>query len=818
MRLFITISILMLYNMVVLAQDNILNKKISISFTNTALNEVLKEFTAQTNTHFTYGNNIDLSQKVNYTFSDLSFKEALNKLLDPIQIKWELIGNQIALAPGKKLSFKISGMIKDSADKSAVEFATVYLKGEKFNASSDYNGHFNLDHIPPGNYILVVSAFGYKLSEQSIEVTDQPLSVFFEVSQQAISLSETIVTADKIIEKVSVSEMELKHVQIESIKGISNDPMKSLTALPGVLSKVDLYGSSDIHVRGGESNENLFLIDNIKLPLPFHFSGQSVFNPEMLEKAEVLTGGYAANYGNAMSSVFNLTTKNGNAERWSTNVDLNTSNPSYLIQGPLKKNKLAVIVGLRSILSVLSETEKKADLTSKFTYTLNYNTKINLTTLNVNDYSDTSFQKILPKANSLSKINAQNFQIQSVIADKSYSKTSFLHSGWRLNINPEKYGFRNINYNSYTLREDLTFYPRPTIKLKTGIESSVEDERSDITEFYKTTDILITDTSSLIYNRKVNTINILSSAYLIYDASVFKRIKFNAGLRLDHNQLANTFDLSPRVTLGYDLTSSTILSASWGIFKQSPTTFQILQNKHLLSNHSEHTIVSIKQKLTPIISARIEGYYKKYTRLVIFDTNFAYSNKGYGDAKGIEFFVMKESGRVNGWASYSIAKSDKKRSLQDKVYPYYFDQRQSLNIVLSASMKEKNRRWFLPFLYTFDFRYATGEPYTPVTGIDSLAGKYEFITGNINSVRNPDYNTLNIKLQWHDRAIGKRKRHMMQFYLNFWNIYGHSNLAERNYKIDPTTGSLTVANVYRKFFDLSIGLKFYFNYYPDGKK
>lgn len=804
--------------MVVLAQDNILNKKISISFTNAPLTEVLKEFTAQINTHFTYGNNIDLSQKVNYTFSDLSFKEALNKVFEPIQIKWELIGNQIALAPGKKLSFKIIGMIKDSADKSAVEFATVYLKGEKFNASSDFNGHFNLDHIPPGNYVLVVSAFGYKLSEQSIEVTDQPISVFFELSQEAISLSETIVTADKIIEKVSVSEMELKHVQIESIKGISNDPMKSLTALPGVLSKVDLYGSSDIHVRGGESNENLFLIDNIKLPLPFHFSGQSVFNPEMLEKAEVLTGGYAANYGNAMSSVFNLTTKNGNAERWSTNVDLNTSNPSYLIQGPLKKNKLAVIVGLRSILSVLSETEKKADLTSKFTYTLNYNTKINLTTLNVNDYSDTSFQKILPKANSLSKINAQNFQIQSVIADKSYSKTSFLHSGWRLNINPEKYGFRNINYNSYTLREDLTFYPRPTIKLKAGIESSVEDERSDITEFYKTTDILITDTASLIYNRKVNTINILSSAYLIYDASVFKRIKFNAGLRLDHNQLANTFDLSPRVTLGYDLTNSTIISASWGIFKQSPTTYQILQNKHLLSNHSEHTIISLKQKITPIISARVEGYYKKYTRLVIFDTNFIYSNKGYGDAKGIEFFIMKESGRVNGWASYSIARSDKKRSLQDKVYPYYFDQRQSLNIILSASMKEKNRRWFLPFLYTFDFRYATGEPYTPVTGIDSLAGKYEFITGNINSVRNPDYNTLNIKLQWHDRAIGKRKRHMMQFYLNFWNIYGHSNLAERNYKIDPTTGSLTVANVYRKFLDLSIGLKFYFNYYPGGKK
>lgn len=804
--------------MVVLAQDNILDKKISTSFTNTPLEEVLKEFTTQTNTHFTYGNNIDLKQKVNYTFSDLSLEEALDKVLEPLQIKWELIGNQIALAPGKKITFKVSGTLKDSANKNAVEFAIVHLKNESFNVYSDFNGRFVFDHIQPGNYVLVVNAFGYKISEQPIEIKDQPIAISLELSQQAINLSETIVTADKIIEKVSVSEMELKQVQIESIKGISNDPMKALTALPGVLSKVDVYGSSDIHVRGGESNENLFLIDNIKLPLPFHFSGQSVFNPEMLEKAEVLTGGYTANYGNAMSSVFNLTTKNGNAERWSTNVDLNTSNPSYLIQGPIKKNKLAVIVGLRSILSVLSETEKKADLTSKITYTLNNNTKINLTTLNVNDYSDTSFQTILPKANALSKINAQNFQVQSVISDKSYSKTSFLHSGWRLNINPEKYGFRTINYNSYALREDLTFYPRPDMKLKTGLECSLEDERSDITEFYKTTDILLTDTASLIYNRKVNTINILSSAYAIYDATVFKRIKFNAGLRLDHNQLANTFDLSPRLTFGYDLTSSTILSASWGIFKQSPTTYQILQNKHLLSNHSEHTIVSVKQKITPIISARVEGYYKKYTRLVIFDTNFAYSNRGYGDAKGIEFFVMKESGRANGWISYSIARSDKKRSLQDKVYPYYFDQRQSLNIVLSASMKEKNRKWFLPFLYTFDFRYATGEPYTPITGVDSLAGKYEFIAGNINSKRNPDYNTLNIKMQWHDRAIGKRKRHMMHFYLNFWNIYGYSNLAARSYKIDPLTGGVSVANVYRKFFDLSIGLKFHFNYYPSQKK
>ncbi len=816
MRRFITICVLMLFNSVIIAQENVLDKKINLVSNSVSVEQFLSEITSQTGLHFTFGNTVDLTKKINCNFSEVTIKDALDKALTSAEIKWEFVGNQVALSPGKKITYKVTGTIRDSAGKAPIEFATVYLKGQTTSANTDFNGKFYLNDIAEGRYTLVINAFGYKVSEQLIDVNGS-MNIDADLPQHAITLSETIITADKIIEKVSVSEMEIKPTQIESAKGISNDPLKPLTALPGVLSTMDAYGSSEIHVRGGESSENLFLLDNIKLPLPFHFSGQSVFNPDMLEKAEVLTGGYAANYGNAMSSVFNLTTKSGNPEHFSSTVDINTSNPSYLIQGPLKKNKLAYIVGLRSILSVLSPSEKKADLTSKITYTLNPETKLSLTTLNVNDYNDSVFRKILPKANALSKINAQNFQVQSVISDKSYSKTSFLHSGWRLNIDPEEYGYRHINYNSYTLREDLTFYPKPDAKIKTGIECSLEDERSDIKEFYKTTDIQSTDTSSLIQQRKVNTLNIISSVYFIYDAIIFKRIKLNAGLRADHNQLNNIINVSPRITLGYDLTSSTLLTASWGIFDQSPTTYQLLQNKNLRSNHSEHTIVSIKQKITPAISARVEGYYKKYTNQVIFDTSFVYSNNGYGEAKGIEFFLTKETGRLNGWISYSLARSDKKRSLQDGIYPYYFDQRQSFNVIMSITRKESKRKWYLPHTYSFDFRYATGEPYTPINGVDSLAGKYEFITGNINSMRNPDYNTLNIKCQWHDRAFGKRKQHMMRFYINFWNIYGHSNLAARIYQVVPGTSSVSVTNSYRKFLDLNIGLKFCFNYYDRPK-
>ncbi|MBA3705612.1 MAG: hypothetical protein H0W84_06835 [Bacteroidetes bacterium] len=133
-------------------------------------------------------------------------------------------------------------------------------------------------------------------------------------------------------------------------------------------------------------------------------------------------------------------------------------------------------------------------------------------------------------------------------------------------------------------------------------------------------------------------------------------------------------------------------------------------------------------------------------------------------------------------------------------------------MALNYSLKNKQKVWVIPHSYSIDFRYSTGAPYTPVTGIDSLSGKYKFITGDINSSRNPEYNNLNIKIAW-QKIFGKNKKHLMQFYINVWNIYSQPNLVERVYGFDRSHNSLSEKRQYAVKFFPNFGIKFNFNYF-----
>lgn len=202
--------------------------------------------------------------------------------------------------------------------------------------------------------------------------------------------------------------------------------------------------------------------------------------------------------------------------------------------------------------------------------------------------------------------------------------------------------YYNTNNNTYGLREDITYYPNPSSKIKTGFELNIEDDRLNVSDYYRSTDIAITDTAHLLLNFDLNTINVSSAIYAFYDGRLFKRLLLNVGGRLDYSRLNNAYDLSPRATLGYELSRSTMLSASWGVFNQAPLLYQLNQNANLLSNRCQHTIVSLRQILRGGFEARVEGYHKNYKNLVLFDKNLNFSNGGYGTSKGIEFILKKK--------------------------------------------------------------------------------------------------------------------------------------------------------------------------------
>lgn len=799
-----------------IAQENILQKKVSLNASGISLSQLITGLSEQTKTRFTYGNTIDLSQQITINLQSVSLDVALDKIFKPVNIEWELIGDQIALLPSKRVVYKLSGALLDSAEKNPLQYASVALKGTNISVYTDFDGKFRLQNVQEGNYVLLIHAFGYKTYEQPVQVKSNSLEFSIELSREAITLFETIITSDKIIERTSLSQMELNDVQIQLTKGISNDPLNSLTALPGVLGKIDMFGSSNLHVRGGEAFENQFLLDNIKLSFPFYSIGQSVFNPDMIEKAEVLTGGFAANYGQSLSSVFNLTTKSGDFQQYKGNVDISVLNNSALMQAPLIKNKLSFIVGARKNnldLLTLNDHSKAflmGDVTGKMTYILNAKTKLSLTSINVIDNLDfTHSPDFRLKLRAQNNINAQNLQLQSVIGKQTYSKTSFLHSGLNTSSKFGKY-YYNTSNNTYGLREDITYYPSPNSKIKTGFEVNIEKDRLNVSDYYRATDIAITDTVHLLLNFNLNTVNASSAVYLFYDGSLFKRVLLNVGGRLDYNKLNNSYDASPRATLGYELSRSTLLSASWGVFNQAPVLYQLNLNTKLRSNQCQHTIVSLKQILKGGFEARVEAYYKNYENLVLFDKSLTFTNGGYGTAKGVEFIFKKEKGRLTGWLSYALAQSDRKRNLQDGMYPFFFDQRNSFNIVLNYSPKNSSKKWFLPYSYALDFRYASGSPYTPITGIDTLSNRHILVAGSINSQRNQGFNNLNFKIIW-QASYGSRKQHTFQFYMDFWNILSAENLVARQYSINKEEETVNMTTNYAAKFYPNFGLRFDFN-------
>lgn len=818
MRLPVYLTLLFFCSPLVWAQNTIWHERRSYDFSNTSLAEVLEQLTRQSGYHFSYSSNtIPLNKTLTFKANDAMFAEALNGIFSPLHIHWQIIGSQIALKVPEELSYRICGQVKDKVTKAPVPYAYISVKGTVNTVQSTYSGKFCLGQLNDKKVSLLVKAFGYKPEEQLVSIRDTSGLTEIYLEQKNIELNETIVTSDKIIETTSTSAIQLKAAQVESSKGVSNDIMKSLLSAPGVLAISDFFGPANINVRGGEGYENAFLLDNIRLPWPFYFLGQSVINADMIEKTELLTGGYQAVYGNAMSSVLNFSTRNGNMEKYSVWGDLNFFNSALTVEGPVIKDRLSGILGYRQsninfLLRPLGFKTNMYDLTSKFVWKLGEKNRINYTALYVTDRLNIAIKdNPLDGLKSENYINAHSLNWQSILSGKSYNKLSLLYSDINLSA-----GFKTASFliksAAYTIRNDFSWYPFSGSKFKTGVEWNVVPEKVRISDVYKSSDIKQKDSLLLQQLRQTDTLNQQGAFYMHYESHLGQRFTYSTGLRLDYNHFNASTDFSPRITAVYGLSQKTYLSAAWGYYYQVPETYGIMRNASLKSSRSEHLIFSAKQLLSGGINVKAEFYYKNYTRLVVFDTAFRYTNNGKGNARGLELSVQKENGRLNGWIAYAYSVAERQRNLQEKVYTAFYDQPHAFNVQLAYNFKKRKKYWLIPAVFSVQFKYATGTPYTPVTGVDSAGGRLQLLTGAINSRRNADYQNLNARVEW-QKYFGRIKRHTSKFYIDFWNLYDTRNLTERVYRFS-TNGGYTVQDNFTTPFLFSIGVKLIFNDLP----
>ncbi len=289
--------------------------------------------------------------------------------------------------PSLSQNIKISGIITDHQGEGLIG-ASVYLKENFKGSSTNLNGKYNIENIPSGNYTLVASLMGYKTDSVKISAVSS-IEHNFILTETAVNLEGVEVVADRVIERTSLSNITLGKKSLQTRQALNEDPLRTMATLPGIGREGDLFSPSQIYVRGGAPDENLFLMDNNQVYFPYYFGGQkSIFNTETTESIELLTGGFSAAYGNHMSSVMNVHTRDGNFEKYSGNLSVGFYNASALIEGPIIRDKLSMLIAVRRTYLDLFLGDNASfpvtsfgDITYKFSLKLNENNKLSLSGL-----------------------------------------------------------------------------------------------------------------------------------------------------------------------------------------------------------------------------------------------------------------------------------------------------------------------------------------------------------------------------------------------------------------------------------------------------
>ena len=206
-------------------------------------------------------------------------------------------------------STMISGFISDSSSGEALIGANVILQETGQGMATDINGYYIIQDIVPGNYVLMVSYVGFSLRKEKLSISDsQSIKLNIALSEEVVELSQVEVTAEQIQRKANIqpSKINLSPRMMKAAPALAEpDLFRTIQALPGVLTTSEF--STGLVIRGGNTDQNLILLDGVTVYNPSHLGGIfSNFIVDGVKEAELIKGAYNAEYGGRLSAVLNI--------------------------------------------------------------------------------------------------------------------------------------------------------------------------------------------------------------------------------------------------------------------------------------------------------------------------------------------------------------------------------------------------------------------------------------------------------------------------------------------------------------------------------
>ncbi len=763
-------------------------------------------------------------------------KTALDKLLKETPFKWDQVGTQyiLSLKKVKKPIGKssITGFLRDTSTGEPLSFANVLLKNTQLGAASDVHGYYVINSIVPGNHTLIVSMMGYEKIEKEIFLQPKEQKrLDFELATQAIIGEEVVVTAERtrFNEAVEVSRTSIGMREINSTPSfIEADVFRTIQQLPTVTSQNDF--SSALVVRGGSPDENLILLDGAEIYNPYHLAGLfSTFNTDAISDADFMAGGYPADHTGRLSSVLDITSRDGNSrqgkffndskfgEYWDLSRvkgEVSLLSSRGLAEGPFYKGAW-ILSGRRTYFDLMADIAQKGkdwdyffwDNQFKIFSDLNPKNRITFSTFNGRDVLKFKFNEV----DFESKIdfdwdwgnNSSSLQWRYIPSSKFLSEFTVTRSKFDFDLalqytevdsltgRESKFKFNVFNkIHDITFNEKLSWFASPRHTLTLGAS-------------YKKPTIQ--------FDFELNRINFFNlkekpSVFSVFVQDKWKvtdLLTFQYGLRSSKYKPHDKIYLDPRIGFKYMLNENLSLKGNWGMFNQFlfttndenailrivdfwqaiPKKFDAIQNQHF--------ITGIEKWFDQGFTGSVEAYYKPYSNILtnnpnndpaIQDDEFI---SGKGHAWGVELLLKKSTGRLTGWIGYSFSNIERRfdyngdGKIQEidnemsEIFTPIHSKPHSLNLVTSYQINPKNQ-------ISLSLTISSGQPYTPVIGKvyhggDDLADPYSDlinIQGRRNSSRYPLY--IRGDIAW------KRKISLWgapgTFSLNIMNFTNHFNV------------------------------------------
>ena len=740
---------------------------------------------------------------------------------------------------------KVYGTITNALNNDPIPFANIVVEGTMIGTTSDIDGNYEILNLQAGAYNFKCSYIGFNTDIQSeIKVSsNKNLRLDFFLSQNSEVLSEVKIKGNTF-NKTKASPVSLRTINASEISkspGGNRDISKVISNLPGVSSSSSFR--NDIIIRGGAPSENRFFLDGIEIQTINHFSTQGssggpvgILNVNFIREVDLYTGAFPANRGNALSSVMELKQIEGNDEEISGSFTVGSSDAGLTLNTPISKKSTLLLSVRRSYLQFLFKALKLPFLPTyndmQFKYTYKPNNKNQFNFLGIAAIDDFTLNPGINEGEKDSMQLAQNnYNLNNLVINNQWNYTAggtwrhffsnsnlfFVMSRSHLNNTALKY----LDYADVTSQKILD-YKSEEIENKTRLEYNFERNEYTINVGANLEDATYLNNTKQnftvgdsIFTGVVNAdLNFLKyGAFTQIGKTYFSnKLVASFGLRIDGNSFTeskNTPNLSPRLSLAFNLNEKISLNSNIGRFYQLPT-YTILgfedDGKYLNKDASyiscDHLVVGIEYNPSSYSKITLESFYKSYANypFSVLDSislanlggdfgvigNEDISSISKGNSYGVELLAQqKMSSSIYGILSVTYYRSrfeDKKGNLVASTW----DNRFILNMTAGKKFKRNIE-------LGLKYRYSGGAPYTPIDLINSS----NKAIWDINQRGVLDYNLLNTKRlngqHGLDIRVDKKwffKSWSLNAYIDIENILNAKRQLPSEYGIDPNLGPL----------------------------